>query len=169
MKKIGIVGGVAWPSTVDYYTQICRRSERRHPAGNRNRFPATPEMSIESLDLRTAASSIGVDGNDGSWYRFDEYHRAALRRLEASGADFAVIASNTSHHRFDAIVRGVGIPVIHIWEEAAKECARLEAKQVLILGTVVTMRPWSSGRSLRSKGSKPRARGRMQTGLGPPS
>ncbi len=34
MKKIGIVGGVAWTSTVDYYTAICRRSEERHAAAN---------------------------------------------------------------------------------------------------------------------------------------
>jgi aspartate racemase len=97
-------------------------------------------MSIESLDLSKAASFIGVDRDDESWSRFDEYHRCALRRLEASGADFALVASNTPHHRFDAIVRGIGIPVIHMWEEAAKECARLGAKQVLILGTAVTMR-----------------------------
>jgi aspartate racemase len=140
MKKIGIVGGVAWPSTVDYYTEICRRSENRHSAGNRKGPPSMPEMSIESLDLSRAVSYIGVDGDDGSWSRFDEYHRAALRRLEASGVEFAVIASNTPHHRFDAIVRGVGIPVINIWEEAAKECTRLGAEQVLILGTAVTMR-----------------------------
>lgn len=140
MKKIGIVGGVAWPSTVDYYTSLCRRTERRHLAANRNGPPATPEMSIESLDLNKAASCIGVDGDEGSWSRFDEYHRSALRRLEASGADVALIASNTAHHRFDTIVRGVGIPVIHIWEETAKECARFGAAQVLILGTAVTMR-----------------------------
>ena len=138
MKKIGIVGGVGWLSTVDYYTEICRRSERRD-VGNQNGVRPTPEMSIESLDLSKAAFYIGVDGDDASWSRFDEYHRAALQRLEASGADFALIASNTPHHRFDAIARGIGIPVINIFEVVAKECARLEAEQVLILGTTVTM------------------------------
>jgi aspartate racemase len=62
-----------------------------------------------------------------------------LRRLEGSGADFALIASNTPHHRFDVIVRGIEIPVINIFDAVAKECARLEAKQILILGTNVTM------------------------------
>jgi aspartate racemase len=139
MKKIGIVGGVAWPSTVDYYTELCRRSEERHSAGNRTGLPPMPEMSIESLDHTRAVSYIGVDGDEGSWSRFDEYHRAALQRVKASGADFALIASNTPHHRFDAIVRGVGIPVINILEESAKECSRLGAERVLILGTTVTM------------------------------
>ena len=139
MKKIGIVGGIGWPSTVDYYTEICRRSEARHLAENRGGLPATPEMSIESLDLNTAARYLGVDGDEGSWSLFDSYHRVALNRLEAAGADFAVIACNTAHHRYDAIVRGVGIPVIHIGAEAARECARPGARQVLIIGTEVTM------------------------------
>lgn len=140
MKKIGIVGGLAWPSTVDYYTELCRRAEERHAAAGRARIPAIPEIGIESLDLARAASLIGIDGDEASWSRFDEYHRDALRRLEAGRAAFALIASNTAHHRFDEIVRGVGIPVIHIWEETARECARLGTAQVLILGTDVTMR-----------------------------
>ena len=96
-------------------------------------------MSIESLDHAAAVSYLGTDDNEESWQRFDEYHRAALERLEASGADFALMASNTPHHRFDSIVRGVGIPVINIFEAAAKESARLGAHEILILGTAVTM------------------------------
>jgi len=114
VKKIGIVGGVAWRSTVDYYAEICRRSE-----------PQTPEISIESLDLNKAVSYLGVDGDEESWRRFDDYHRAALQCLEASGADFALMASNTPHHRFASIVRGIGIPVISIFDVVAKESARI--------------------------------------------
>lgn len=140
MKKIGIVGGVAWLSTVDYYSEICRRSERLLSTGSVVDTPSTPEISIESLDHRKAVSYLGIDGDEESWARFDEYHRAALRRLEASGADFALIASNTPHHRLEAIVRGIGIPVISIFEAVAKECARIGARQVLIFGTALTMR-----------------------------
>jgi aspartate racemase len=97
-------------------------------------------MSIESLDLNKAVSYLGIDDNEESWSRFDEYHRAALRRLEASGADFALMASNTPHHRFASIVRGIGIPVISIFEVVAKESARIGVTEVLILGTALTMR-----------------------------
>jgi aspartate racemase len=128
MKKIGIVGGVAWLSTVDYYSEIYVRSA-----------PVTPEMSVESLDHNKAVSYLGVDDDEESWVQFDEYHRAALQRLEVSGADFAVMASNSPHHRFESIVRGVGIPVIDIFEAVAKESVRIGAKEVLILGTAVTM------------------------------
>lgn len=140
MKKIGIVGGVAWPSTVDYYSEICRRSERWHLARNPHAIPSTPEMSIESLDLYTAVSYFGDDDDEETWRRFDDYHRAALQRLDGSGADFAIMASNTAHHRFASIVRGIGIPVISILEVAAKESARIGACEVLILGTALTMR-----------------------------
>lgn len=133
MKKIGIVGGVAWRSTVDYYSQICRRCEEMRP-------PCTPEIGIESLDLNQAVSYLGIDGDEESWSQFDEYHRVALQRLEASGAAFALMASNTPHHRLEAITRGVPIPVINIFEAAAKESARIGATEVLILGTALTMR-----------------------------
>jgi aspartate racemase len=59
--------------------------------------------------------------------------------LEASGVEFALIASNTPHHRFDAIVQGVSVPVINIIDVAAKESARIGETQVLILGTALTM------------------------------
>ncbi|MGB7151126.1 MAG: hypothetical protein WBD45_18350, partial [Terriglobales bacterium] len=61
MKKIGIVGGLAWPSTVDYYSEICRRSERRGEqlAGSPRAVPSMPEMCIDSLDLNKAFSYIG--------------------------------------------------------------------------------------------------------------
>jgi aspartate racemase len=140
MKKIGIVGGVAWRSTVDYYSDICRRAEQWHLARNLQGAPSTPEMSIESLDLNKAVSYLGTDDDEESWLQFDDYHRAALERLEVSSADFALMASNTPHHRFTAIVHGIGIPVISIFEVVAKESARLGASEVLILGTSLTMR-----------------------------
>jgi aspartate racemase len=139
MKKIGMVGGVAWKSTVDYYSAICRRSEHWHLASNLPGVPSIPEMSIESLDINKAIAYLGADGDDRSWCQFDDYHRTALKRLEASGADFALIASNSPHHRLEAIVRGVGIPVLSIFEVSAKECARMGARDALILGTSVTM------------------------------
>lgn len=140
MKKIGIVGGIAWPSTADYYSGICRRSEQWHLARNPQSVPSTPEMTIESLDVNRAVSLLGVDDDEDSWTQFDDYHRAALKRLETSGADFALIASNTPHHRFASIVRGIEIPVLSTLDVVAKESARIGASEVLILGTAVTMR-----------------------------
>jgi aspartate racemase len=139
MKKIGIVGGVGWRSTVDYYAEICRRAEDLHLAQHRPGPPASPEIAIESLDLNQAFAMIGNDEDESSWSRFDEYHRAALMRLERSGAEVALIASNTPHHRFREITRGVRIPVVNIVAAAAQEAVRLRARRLLILGTSLTM------------------------------
>jgi aspartate racemase len=139
MKKIGIVGGVAWASTVEYYTEICRLAEERHIASGCGGAPATPEMTIESLDHRKAVSYLGNGSDEESWRRFDDYHRAALLRLETAGADFALMASNTPHDRFESILRGVGIPVLDLFKVVAAEAARVGAERVLILGTALTM------------------------------
>jgi aspartate racemase len=139
MKKIGIVGGVAWQSTVEYYSELCRRSEQWHTARNPDDIPTFPEITIESLDLAKAVAYLGRDNDEQSWSRFDDYHRSALKRLEASGSDFALMASNTPHHRFENIVRGIQIPVISIVDEMAKESVRVRARRVLLLGTEQTM------------------------------
>jgi aspartate racemase len=140
MKKIEVVGGVGWQSTTEYCSELCRRSEQWHLARNPREVPRMPEISIESLDLAKAISYLGSDDDERSWSRFDDYHRRALKRLETNEADFALMASNTPHHRFEAIVRSIGIPVINILDEMAKESARIEAGQVLLLGTALTMR-----------------------------
>jgi len=140
MKKIGIVGGVGWQSTTEYYSELCRRSEQWHLARNPRGVPTMPEISIESLDLAKAISYLGSDDDEQSWSQFDDYHRRALKRLETNEADFALMASNTPHHRFEAIVRSIRIPVISILDEMAKESARIGAQQVLLLGTALTMR-----------------------------
>jgi len=139
MKKIGIVGGVAWQSTVDYYSGLCRRSEQWHTVRILPGTSVMPEIAIESLDHAKVLSHLGHDGDEDSWSEFDAYHRQALERLEASGADFALIASNTPHHRFESIVRGIRIPVISIVDAAARQCAKICARKLILLGTATTM------------------------------
>ena len=139
LKKIGLVGGIAWLSTVEYYRGICLQCEARARTRRRQSALAMPEISIESLDLHRAVAYIGRNDSDESWAQFDEYHRAALRRLEASGAEVAAIASFTAHHRLRHIRRGIRIPVIDVFEIVARECVRIGARRALVLGTLATM------------------------------
>jgi aspartate racemase len=140
MKKLGIVGGVAWPSTIDYYRALCRLSTLQHRANDLGGPPATPEMVIESLNINKSFSLRGGDvTDDASWSRYDGYFRAALQRLQASGAELAIIASNTPHNRFAAITKDISMPVLSIFEAVAAECARLGVSDMLILGTAPTM------------------------------
>jgi aspartate racemase len=140
MKKIGIVGGLGWRSTVEYYSEICRRADEWHAARHLSGTPSTPEIVIESLDVARSLALLGRDGDEESWRRYDEYHRGAFRRLELAGADVAVMASNGPHHRYDEIVCGLEMQVISILDAAAGECARIGARRVLILGRALTMR-----------------------------
>lgn len=154
MKKIGMIGGVSWLSTIEYYKIICELSHRhqvdREPSGP----PAIPEMAIESLNINKSFNMRGTPGDDASWAQFDAYFNAALKRLEDSGAEVAFIASNTPHNRFDAITKGVSIPVISIFDAVAKCCAILEIEETLILGTAPTMASASFANVLASQGIK---------------
>jgi aspartate racemase len=154
MKKIGILGGIAWPSTVDYYAELCRRSEQWHLARNPAALPSTPEISIESLDLSKALSLIGKDDDETSWSQFDEYHRKGLQRIEAGGADFAVMASNSPHHRFASITRGLKIPVLNLLEVVAEEASRQGVREILILGTALAMRSAKFREAFSNRGIK---------------
>ena len=140
MKKLGIVGGVAWPSTIDYYRAICRLSIEHHRDLGISGPSPMPEMSIESLNLNKSFGLRGGDiADDASWAQYDAYFRDALRRLENAGADIAIIASNTPHNRFDSITAGIGIPVLSIFDAVAKHCQALGVEEMLILGTAPTM------------------------------
>lgn len=130
VKKIGIVGGTAWPSTVQYYRLICERSEER--------FGVTPELAIESLDLRRAVSLIG-DSDGASWAAFDAYHRDALVRLARSGCDVACFAANTPHHRFAEITRDVPVEVVNIVDAVAQTAVEHFLRNLFLLGTRLTM------------------------------
>ncbi len=139
MKKIGIVGGVGWPSTIEYYKTICQMSLDYHSDLNYNGPSPMPEMCIESLNINYSFNKRGKSTENSSWHEFDIYFNAALKRLEKSGVDFAIIASNTPHNRFDAITRNVNIPVISIFEAVANQCERLNINKLLLLGTEPTM------------------------------
>jgi aspartate racemase len=140
MKKLGIVGGVAWPSTVDYYRAICRLSVDFHKRENLSGPSAIPEMTIESLNLaKSFAMRGGAMTDHASWAAYDRYFREALQRIERSGAAVAIIASNTPHNRFSAITEGINIPVLSLFEAVGSHCAQIGVSDMLILGTAPTM------------------------------
>jgi aspartate racemase len=163
MKKLGIVGGVAWPSTLDYYRAICSLSVAQHQSACLPGPPSIPEMTIESLNINKSFSLRGgaIDDHE-SWSEYDAYFRQALVRLEAAGADVAIIASNTPHNRFDSIIEGITIPVISIFSAVADECNRLGIKKMLILGTAPTMNAPNFADLLSTRGIAASAPSRLE-------
>lgn len=149
-KKLGIVGGVAWPSTVEIYSTICSLAQQQ---GRPLVGPAPmPEMVIESLDAAQSFARRGVFGDEASWLAFDAYFNAALRRLESAGAELALIASNTPHNRFHAITRGLRMPVLNIFETVTAACVSAGIREVLVLGTAPTLASAAFSKALAAAG-----------------
>ena len=139
MKRIGILGGLAWPATIEYYKAICQLSQKHHVNLDLPGPSPMPEMCIESVNINYSYNRRGSFGNENSWKDYDEYFHAALKRLENNGVDFAIIASNTPHNRYDSITRGLNIPVISIFEAVAETCKLNGVDGFLLLGTEPTM------------------------------
>lgn len=157
MKKIGIIGGVAWQSTVEYYRLLCAWSNEHfaeHEAG-----PArTPPIIIESLVMRQTRSLRGREGDEASWADYDDVIRQGLLRLQNGGCDFAILANNTFHMRLAQITEGVDIEVFSILDAVADATAATGATKALVLGTGVTMRSKAYAEKLQARGVTANAR-----------
>jgi aspartate racemase len=129
VKRLGIIGGIAPASTVEYYQLLIATYREQVHDGS---YPA---ILINSIDLSRLVSL--VTGN-----RLDElavYLRAELERLALAGADFGLLASNTPHIVFDELSRTSPIPLISIVEAACDVTLALGLRTVGLLGTRYTM------------------------------
>ncbi len=140
MKKIGLLGGLAWPATIEYYRAICQMSQQYHSQFDFNGPSPIPEMCIESVNINYSFNQRGEIGNEASWRQYGTYFNSALQRLEKNGVDFIIITANTLHTRFEAITGNIKIPVLSIYEAIADECKKQNIDQFLLLGTEPTMK-----------------------------
>lgn len=138
MKKIGIIGGIGWPSTIEYYRIICEASQQYHEGKAFTGPIPMPEISIESLNLNFTVNNRG-SLEPGSWVKWDECFKQAVARLEASGAELMVLASVTPHARLKEISEGISVPFVSIYESIGKHCHDHHIKNLLVLGTMPTM------------------------------
>jgi aspartate racemase len=157
MKKIGIIGGLAWPSTADYYRLICAGANAHFRAQGHPMPLPLPPITIESVNIAETRKLRGNPDGTG-WERFDAIFRETFQQLEQAGCDFGLIASNTPHARLDAIHQGLGLPIISIIEETARHTASTGAASALVLGTAVTMRSELYPARLRALGVVPNQR-----------
>ena len=139
MKKIGILGGIGWPSTIEYYRLICEASQTYRQGKGFSGIIPMPEISIESLNMHFTVNNRG-SSEEGSWAAWDEYFKEAIRRLEVSGAELIVIASVTPHARLEEISKGIGTPIVSIYESIGSHCKDHGIKNILVLGTALTMK-----------------------------
>ena len=129
MQVIGLIGGMSWESTVPYYRQINQTIKERlgglHSA----------KVILYSLDFH----EIERLQQAGDWPRAGEILADAARALEAAGAEFLVLCTNTMHRVAFAIESAVGIPLVHIADPTAEEIQKSGFSTVGLLGTRFTM------------------------------
>ena len=131
MKTIGIVGGLAWPSTITYYEIINSRIAERLGESGRH--------SADLVLVQTDFDEYERNQNAGSWDRVAELLSDSARRLEAAGADFFLIACNTVHISSDLAEQNASIPFIHIVDPTGEHLARRGFKRVGLMGSGYTI------------------------------
>jgi aspartate racemase len=128
-KRIGILGGMTAESTVSYYQHIFRRYEELH--GDLG----YPEMVIYDVSFQRFENWMAVE----DWASIGAALLEGLGRLEAAGADFAVIATNTMHFLFEELEARSPIPLISIVDATAEAVLEAGMDTVGLLGTRFTM------------------------------
>jgi len=129
MKTIGLIGGMSWQSSLDYYRIInelvAQRLGGQHSA----------ECVMYSLDL----DPILIYRDSGEWQKNTDILVDAIRKVELAGADFTLICSNTMHKTYEDIQARVEKPILHITDVLAAEIKRQGYRKVGLLGTRFTL------------------------------
>ena len=132
MKTIGMLGGMAWPSTLEYYRML---NEYVMEATAGQNGPHTARIILYSVDFHHV-EQIRTSRDWEEWGRkMAEYAKA----LEGAGADFIMICTNTMHRLADVVEEAVGIPILHIGDATAEAIKKEGLNYVGLLGTKTTM------------------------------
>ena len=129
MKTIGIIGGMSWESTIEYY-RIINESIHQKLSGLHS-----AKMLIESYDF----DEIEKHQSLGNWEELTKILINSAKKLEQSGADYIAIATNTMHLMADEVQKNISIPLIHIAQAAANYINEKNIKTVALFGTTYTM------------------------------
>lgn len=129
MKIIGLIGGMSWESTVSYYSQINETVKQRLGGLHSAR------IVLYSVDFH----EVEQLQHAGDWPAAGALMAQAARALQAAGADFLVLCTNTMHKVASSIEATVAIPLLHIADPTAAQIKRAGHSTVGLLGTRFTM------------------------------
>jgi aspartate racemase len=129
MKMIGLIGGMSWESSAEYYRILNQ--------GVRDRLG--PTASARCLLWSFDFSEIERLQHDGDWPALTDRMIDAARRLEAAGADLLLICTNTMHRMAGAVQAAVSVPLLHIADPTADRIKAAGLTRIGLLGTAFTM------------------------------
>lgn len=129
MKTIGLLGGMSWGSTELYYRWINEGVKEKLGGLHSAR------IAMVSVDFQ----EIEELQHSGEWEQAGEVLSKAARRIEAAGADFLVLCTNTMHKVVPQIERAINIPILHLADATARRIKERRMKTVGLLGSNFTM------------------------------
>ncbi len=129
MKTIGLIGGMSWESSIEYYRMINQLVKAR--LGGLH--------SAKSVMVSVDFAEIEILQHQGRWAEAAALLVAAAVSLEAGGADFIVLCTNTMHKLAQDIQANTAIPFLHIADATAQRVIDAGIQKIGLLGTRFTM------------------------------
>ena len=129
MKTIGLIGGMSWESSAEYY-RLLNRAVRERLGGQHS--AKTVMVSVDFHEIERLQHA-------GDWTRLGEMMADAARTLERAGVDFAVLCTNTMHKLWAPMTEATRVPFIHLADATAERIVAAGVKRIGLLGTRFTM------------------------------
>lgn len=129
MKTIGMIGGMSWESTANYYREINQQVSARLGGYHSAKIAM---MSVDFAEIEALQRS-------GEWLKTAEILSASARSLEKAGADFVMICTNTMHKVAEQVEECTELPLLHIADATAEVLKKDGIEKVGLLGTAFTM------------------------------
>jgi len=129
MKTIGMIGGMSWESSLEYY-RILNETVKARLGGLH---------SVRCLMYSVDFAEIEELQHKGKWEDATELMIDAAKRVESGGADFLIICTNTMHKMAEEVQQSINIPLLHIADATAARIKSQEIKKIGLLGTRFTM------------------------------
>ncbi|MGW3076212.1 MULTISPECIES: aspartate/glutamate racemase family protein [unclassified Kitasatospora] len=129
MRTVGLIGGMSWESTAEYY-RLLNRLTRERLGGLHSARLVLYSVDFAQIERLQAA---------GRWEEAGEVLADAARSLEAAGADLLLICTNTMHKVADQVAAAVSVPLLHLADTTAAAVRAAGLRRVGLLGTAFTM------------------------------
>jgi aspartate racemase len=129
MKTIGMIGGMSWESSIEYY-RIINQTVREKLGGLH---------SAKSIMYSVEFAEIEALQHQNRWDELAKIMIEAARSLERGGADFVIICTNTMHKLYDQVQNNIRIPMLNIADATAEKIKADGIDKIALLGTRFTM------------------------------
>jgi aspartate racemase len=129
MKTIGLIGGMSWESSAEYY-RLLNELVRQRLGGLHSAKCLLHSLDFAEIEELQAA---------GEWQRAGEILAEAARGLQAAGADLLLICTNTMHKVAGQVEAAVSVPLLHLADATADAVRAAGIGRVGLLGTAFTM------------------------------